>query len=161
MNEIQIKCAERKNNNTKRPLKYLFTTHVSKATNATWMTVFSGYQEHSTELSSSQSAFLWLFFFFHCCCITKDAETVRQAFSVLLTLVACSVFDDDSPSAARLLLSLGHALASLIIRVISSVDGHLLLNHSEACQLLCTTESTGRETVSTERIQPPMQQAGC
>lgn len=47
------------------------------------------------------------------------------------TLVAPSMFNDNGPSAARLLLSLGHALTSFIVRVICSVDCHLLLNHPE------------------------------
>lgn len=54
-----------------------------------------------------------------------------QVFSILHTLVAASVFDDNGPSAARLLLGLGHALTSFIVRLICGFDCHLLLNHPE------------------------------
>lgn len=57
----------------------------------------------------------------------------------VLTLVAPPVFDDNGPPAACLLLGLGHALTSLIVRVICSVDCHLLLNHPETWQLLGST----------------------
>lgn len=66
---------------------------------------------------------------------------------ILPTLVAPPVFDDNSPSAACLFLSLGHTLTSFIIRVICSVDCHLLLNHPEAWQLLSSTGKKRRTAV--------------
>lgn len=61
----------------------------------------------------------------------------------LRTLVASSVLDDDGPPAASLLLGLGHALASFVVRVIRGVDRHLLLNHAEAGQFLGSTDGGG------------------
>lgn len=65
------------------------------------------------------------------------------------TLEAPPVFDDDGRSAARLLLGLGHALTSFVVRVIRGVDGHLLLNHPETRQLLGATGGGGGRTEST------------
>lgn len=75
------------------------------------------------------------------CCVTVHAHTVTTwALPTVPTLVASSVLDDDGASAARLLFCLGHALASFVVRVIGGIDSHLLLNHSEAWQLLGSTE---------------------
>lgn len=86
----------------------------------------------STHSSSGQSpscvttatyfCFGFLFFFFNC------------------TLVAPPVFDDNGPPAASLLLGLGHALTSFVVRVIRGVNRHLLLNHAKAWQLLGSTD---------------------
>lgn len=93
--------------------------HVAIATNVIWLRVyFSGYYQYRTNLSPGQSFFRWSY--------------VLHNYAVILpTLVATPMFDDNSPSAACLFLSLGHTLTSFIIRVICSVDCHLLLNHPE------------------------------
>lgn len=116
----------------------LVTTRVAVVTNAIWPTVFSGYYRRSTNLSPGQ--FLSLSWSYLICCVTDSVD--MWASSTLPTLVAPPVFDDYGPSAARLLFSLGHALTSLIVRVIRSVDCHLLLNHPETWQLVCGTEET-------------------
>ena len=56
---------------------------------------------------------------------------LRNQPDVFPTLVASPVLDDNGPSAARLLLGLGHTLTSFVVRVVCSVDCHLLLDHPE------------------------------
>jgi len=98
----------------------LVTTRVATATNATWLTlVFWKLSAQYKIVFRPVFSLRWSY-----------ARFVHmRGFSIHLTLEAASVFDDDGPSAARLLLSLGHALTSLVVRVICGVDCHLLLNH--------------------------------
>lgn len=105
-----------------------------------WLCFF-GFNQHSTNLSSGQSYSLAVVNR----CITKQAVCTCECFLLFPTLVASPMFDDNGPSAACLLLSLGHALTSLIVRVICSVDCHLLLNHPKTWQLLGSTGWRRRE----------------
>lgn len=107
----------------------LVATCVAIATNAIWLT----------------ASFFWILwaqykFFFRPELFLRWSCLLHKAGADSFpTLVAPPVLDDNGPPAARLLLSLGHALSSFIIRVIRSVDCHLLLNHPETRQLRRST----------------------
>lgn len=105
----------------------LVTRHVAIATGAIWLTMFFFVFYTSAQnkfdfrpVSAGRSHLLY-----------NRSSCPALVCLRVLTLVAPPVFDDNGPPAACLLLGLGHALTSLIVRVICSVDCHLLLNHPE------------------------------
>lgn len=102
---------------------------------------------HSNQCNMADCVFFWIlwaqykFIFRPVSYSSAGVFLLYNQSDLFPTLVAPPMFDDNGPPAARLLLSLGHTLSSLIVRVICSVDCHLLLNHPETRQLL---SSTGR-----------------
>lgn len=112
---------------------------------------------HSNRCNMADCAFLdistWVSSGHSYSLLCNRAHTVATwALPAVLTLVASSVLDDDGASAARLLLGLGHALASFVVRVISGVDSHLLLNHSQTWQLLGSSEMKRKPSAGSFRV---------